>query len=276
MQAAACRCPWPQVEPASDTAPERGRSPRTSGAVPCLGIAPETRGARPANLDVKASRTPRRQGKDTMATEKVPLWLISTLKGGVRKSTTAMMLAFALANRGEDVLVVDADHGTQGVTDWATRVYADGGGLPVHVIQWAPSQGLLVPFVQRAIRETGARRVIVDVGGEAPEVLRQIIMIANLVVSPVGPEQGELARVSATASIVGPSGVPHVALLTRVPTPGAGIAREAREYLTGEGRQVLTTETEQNRERYAHVWGTVPADLGAYEPLTDELLKGWG
>lgn len=206
--------------------------------------------------------------------DKVPLWVVATLKGGVRKSTTVMMTAFALARRGEDVLVVDADHGTQGVTDWGTRVYAAGGELPFHVVQWAPSQGLLVPAVQRAQRETGARRVLVDVGGEAPEVLRQVVLIADRVISPTGPEQGELARVPATASIVRPTGVPMVALLTRVPNPGVGIAREARAYLVGEGHRVLDTEIEQHRERYAHVWGTVPADLGAYEPLTTELLNG--
>src|SRR5690606_1115935 len=98
-----------------------------------------------------------------MPNQKPPLWLISMLKGGVTKSTTATMLALALARRGEEVLIVDADHGTQGVTDWASRVYADGGEMPVHVAQWSPGLGLLVPFVQRQRKETGAGRVIVDV-----------------------------------------------------------------------------------------------------------------
>jgi cellulose biosynthesis protein BcsQ len=201
------------------------------------------------------------------------LWLIATLKGGARKSTTALLLAFELAAQGENVLVVDADAGTQGVTDWATRVYAAGGELPFHVIQWAPSQGLLVPFVQRAQRETGAARVLVDVGGEAPEVLKQAVLVADLVISPAGPEQGELARVPATASIVKPSGVPMLALLTRVPTPGKGIAREARGYLTREGHEVAEVEIPQNRDDYAHIWGTVPTSNGAYADLAAELVK---
>jgi len=203
----------------------------------------------------------------------VPVWVIAMLKGGVRKSTTAMMTAFGLAARGLEVLVVDADHLTQGVTDWGTRVYADGGELPFHVVQWAPSQGLLVPFLQRAQRETEASIVLVDVGGEAPEVLRQIVLAASLVISPTGPEQSELGRVPATATIVRGSTVPMMALLTRVPTPGVGIAREARRYLESEGLAVLDTEIPQNREVYAHVWGTVPDNLGAYGQLTGELLK---
>lgn len=202
------------------------------------------------------------------------LWLIATLKGGVRKTTTAMMLSFALAARGEEVLLIDADAGTQGVTDWASRVYAAGNELPFHVAQWAPSAGLLVPFVQKQQRETGARRVIIDVGGEAPEVFRQALHIADRVISPVGPEQAELGRIPATAALVQAASVPMSVFLTRVPQPGVGVAREVREMLTAEGHDVLTSETRQNRERYAHIWGHVPTDLGEYSDLAAELLKG--
>ena len=203
-----------------------------------------------------------------------PLWLVAMLKGGSRKSTSAIFLAFALAERGEDVLVVDADHGTQGVTDWATRIHVTGTLLPWHVAQWSPRMGLLVPFVQQQQRETKAQRILVDVGGEAPEVLRQIVLAATRVISPAGPEQGELGRLPATAAIVKPEGVPMSVLLTRVPVRGGGAARDARRDLTAGGYDVLATEIEQNRARYADVWGTVPADLGSYGDLADELLKG--
>lgn len=209
-----------------------------------------------------------------MTGSKVPIWVVAMLKGGSRKSTTAVMLAFALADRGEDVLVIDADHGTQGVTDWATRVYASGGELPYHVSQWTPRLGLLVPFVQQQRRETGAARVLVDVGGEAPEVLRQIVLAATLVIVPAGPEQGELARLPATAAIVRPTGVLLAVLLTRVPSPGRGSARDARRDLVDAGYDVLATEIEHHRERYADIWGTVPANLGSYATLAGELLKG--
>jgi cellulose biosynthesis protein BcsQ len=201
------------------------------------------------------------------------MWLIAMLKGGVRKSTTAMMLAFALAARGEETLVVDADSGTQGVTDWATRVYAAGEELPFHVAQWTHSLGLLVPFIQHQQRETGAQRVIVDVGGEAPEVVRQAVVIADRVISPTGPEQAELGRIPATAALVIPAGAPMSVLLTRVPIPGVGVAKAVREVLTVDGYDVLSTEVRQNRDRYAHVWGTLPKDLDSYGPLAAELLK---
>jgi hypothetical protein len=198
--------------------------------------------------------------------------LIATLKGGVRKSTSTMLLAFAYARRGLEVLVVDADAGTQGVTDWASRVYASGGELPFHVAQWAPSSGLLVPFIQRQQRETGATIVLIDVGGEAPEVLRQAAVLSDMVISPVGAEQSELGRIPATAAIVGD--VPMRVLLTRVPAPGQGASRLARESLTAAGYSVLAAETRQDRDRYATIWGTVPVALGAYDALADELGLG--
>jgi chromosome partitioning protein len=195
------------------------------------------------------------------------------LKGGSRKSTTAMMLAFALASRRHDVLVIDADHGTQGVSDWATRIYAAGGELPFHVAQWTPRLGLLVPFIQQQVRETLAGRILVDVGGEAPEVLRQVVLMATAVISPAGPEQGELSRLPATAAIVRPTGVQQLVLLTRVPAEGRGAARDARWDLADAGYDVLGTEIPQNRQKYADIWGTVPEDLGAYDALADELLE---
>lgn len=214
--------------------------------------------------------TPRRPA---VTTPRRPLvTVVAMLKGGTRKSTTCMMLAFALSERGEHVLVVDADPGTQGVVDWTSRIYADGGEVPFHVVQWTPRLGLLVPFVQQQAHETEARRVLVDIGGEAPEVLRQVVLIADLVIAPGGAEQGELARLPATASIVTPAGVPLAVLLTRVPAPGSGSARDARRDLTADGYHVLTTEIERNLDRYAHVWGSVPETVGAYGPLADELM----
>jgi CobQ/CobB/MinD/ParA nucleotide binding domain len=208
-----------------------------------------------------------------MSAGRRPVWVVSTLKGGSRKSTTAMLLAFSLAARGHEVLAIDADHGTQGVTDWATRVYAAGGELPFHVVQWTHRLGLLVPFIQQQARETGAGHVLVDVGGEAPEVLRQVVLAASLVITPAGPEQGELGRLPATAAIVRPTGVPQAVLLTRVPAAGRGAARDARRDLEDGGYDVLRTEIPQNRQQYADIWGTVPGDLGAYEDLADELLE---
>lgn len=203
------------------------------------------------------------------------VWLIAILKGGARKTTTAMFTAFALAAKGHEVLVIDADTGTQGVTDWVTRMFTNDPDvdLPFHVHQWSHGLGLLVPFVQQKQRETGASIVIIDVGGEAPEVLKQAALLADLVVSPVGAEQGEIGRLDPTKAILGPAATRQLLLLTRVPQKGVGAARAARDSFMADGYQVLRAEIPQNRDRYAHVWGSVPDDLGDYDSLADELLK---
>jgi CobQ/CobB/MinD/ParA nucleotide binding domain len=209
-----------------------------------------------------------------MAKPKPEIWVVGLLKGGASKTTTTMFLAFALAARGEDLLVCDADYGTQGVTDWGSRVYAEDGELPFHVSQWTPRLGLLVPFVRQQAQQTGATRVLVDVGGETPEVLEQIAVAAKRVITPVAPEQAELGRIPSTAIILQKASAPQSIVLTRVPVPGKGAARKARRDLAAAGYDVLATEIPHHLARYADPWATVPDDLGAYGDLADELLKG--
>ena len=59
------------------------------------------------------------------------------------------------------------------------------------------SIGLLVPFIQQQARETLAARIVVDVGGEAPEVLRQVMMTATMVITPTGPDYYRVQRLVA-------------------------------------------------------------------------------
>lgn len=207
------------------------------------------------------------------------VYVVSTLKGGVRKTTTTLLTAWAMGNHGDDVLVIDADAYTQGVTDWISTAWmvADGQGIPFHVAQWSPRLGLLVPFISDQVKRTGARVVLVDVGGEAPEVLAQAASLARAtggaVISPVGAEQAEVGRLAATREIVQQNGAQMAVLLTRVPAPGRGAARAVREDLTAAGFTVLPTEVEQNRARYSDIWGTIPADLGAYTAVAGDVAQ---
>jgi len=192
------------------------------------------------------------------------------LKGGARKTTTIAMLAFALAKIGEEVAVIDADTYTQGLTEWVSSIYAGGGEPPFHMHQWSRAAGgLLVPFVQRVQADTGAGYVLLDMGAEDPDAVRQVLPLLDLVVSPVGPEQAELSRVPATRALVAPLH-PHL-LLTRVDQVGIGMAAAMRDDFSRAGYRVLDIEVPRNRQQYAHVFGTVPEHLGAYEQVAAEL-----
>lgn len=217
---------------------------------------------------------------------KPKVWLFGILKGGARKSTSAIFCAYACAEAGEKVLLIDADAGTQGVTDWASRLYANGDDeMPFYIRQWAHSEGLLVPWIKDQIKTIGAvDRVLVDVGAEYPQVLAQAAMMADLVIAPCGPEQSELSRLEPTRSLLMRDGAPPLAvLLTRVPSAGKGIAKSVRDVLESSAFYVLPVEIPHNREQYAHVWGTSLAGelvdgiqqyrTGEYGPLVDHLRK---
>jgi cellulose biosynthesis protein BcsQ len=206
--------------------------------------------------------------------EKYQVWPFLMLKGGIRKTTSAWFVAQGLARSGANVLLIDADSGTQGVTDWATRVWNAGSEPAFFVRQWTPRLGLLVEFVREQQANTGARYVIIDVGAEFPEVARQAAMISTMCVMPVGAEQAELARLSETSRLIEQANplAARLVLLTRVPQPRRGVAQQVRELLTGEDYVVLNVEITHNRDRYAHVFGKVVVDLGEYDPLIDELV----
>lgn len=196
---------------------------------------------------------------------------VATLKGGVRKTTTAAMLGFAYAARKLDVLLIDADTHTQGLTDWMSTVYASDVELPVDGAQWSRRDGgFLVPFVQRKQAETGAQVVILDMGAEDPDAIRQVLPIVDRVLSPVGPEDAELRRMPATRALVAPA--EPLVLLTRVDRAGMGSAVAARQALSEVGLTVARWEVERSRTLYADAFGTVPTNLGAYTGVADEVL----
>jgi chromosome partitioning protein len=199
------------------------------------------------------------------------VWAVVMLKGGARKTTTTALTAFALADGGAEVLVVDADTHTQGLTEWLSLASADGRALPVSFMQWSRSAGQpIAPFIRHAQRATGAQWVIVDLGAEDPHAIRQVCAIADMIISPCGPEQAELSRLPATRALVAP--LHPLVLLTRVDQPGRGAAADMRAVLEADGCAVLRTEVPRDRARYAHVYGSVPDDCGAYAAVAGELL----
>lgn len=199
------------------------------------------------------------------------------LKGGTGKTTTSMMLAFAWARQGLRVVVVDADTVSQGSADWAAMILDSGGDCPVRVVPY--TRGNLAVYAERAERDHGAERVIIDMGSETPDMFRVACVWADQLIAPVSWKTGELRRVQATIDEAAVAGEQNerlraAVLLTQVDRPGAGRARDARDALGALDvfpPFVLKTEIPDHGTLYAEAWGRVPDRLGAYQDLAIEL-----
>jgi cellulose biosynthesis protein BcsQ len=212
--------------------------------------------------------------------------LVSTLKGGPGKTTTAVFTAIGLARRGLKVVLICADTRTRGALDWIQEAVRQGYGVPFTLVVWHESDGPLSVFAQNTEREQGADVVIVDTGGEQPEAFTHGALFADRLICPVGPMNGELRRIVETyrhAAAVDEMGSPVLmsVLLTRVPQVRRGKARIARTDLEATdatadkpyrlGLHVMETEITRAGP-YEECYGLIPDDLGEYEDLTDELV----
>lgn len=204
--------------------------------------------------------------------------LVAALKGGPGKTTTAVMLAFAYAARGERVAVVDADRFSQGASDWWTMLAEDNKGLSCPVTFHAWPGGPIDVYARQVERTSDATMVIIDTGGEDPNTFAAACRWASFLIAPCGPMTAELRRMPATFEVATATAerfnpeLSAAVLLTRVPQPGRGQAVRAREDLAALDAPPVVLATEISRQgAYADAWGTVPADLGEYDQLVDEL-----
>ena len=160
---------------------------------------------------------------------------VTSEKGGVGKSTLAVHLAGAIAERGLRVTLVDEDGRVGSSLGWARR----GPGLPFEVLE--PDE-----VKPKAVRDLDA--LIIDTEGRPRrKELRELSERADTILVPSGVSTLELESTLSLADFLTREGGARRKLkvvLTRVP-PNSGAGDRAREDLREAGLTVCNTLVRQ-------------------------------
>ena len=204
---------------------------------------------------------------------------ITSEKGGVGKSTLAVHLTGALAERGLNVVLVDEDGRIGSSASWARRGLEraagreggeSGGGLGFEVLE----PGEVRP---RRLRELDA--LVIDTEGRPKRrELRELSERADTILLPSGVSMLELEATAALAEFLNTEGGARRKLkvvLTRVP-PNSGAGEHAREDLREAGLTVCNTLVRQYAVylRAAEL-GVLCRDLPPREDAGGRAAQAW-
>jgi len=168
----------------------------------------------------------------------VPVIVMASPKGGVGKSTCAVLLASEFARMGADVTVLDCDP-NKSLTRWASH------GLPKGVtLHGDIGRSEIVPTIRAA--DGDGKIVIVDLEGVASQLVSRAISQADLVIVPMQPtaldaEIGSeaLALVKEEEDALGRK-IRHAVVLTKTSAAvKSRVQKELEEQLRGAGIDVI-------------------------------------
>lgn len=184
---------------------------------------------------------------------------IAHTKGGVGKSTSAILLALALHRTGAPVRVLDAD--AQGTAStWAAIAADDQQPLPFPVL----------PYHRDLLdSSTASHWTIIDTPPGSAAVIQQAIDAADLVIVPTAPSPADVQRVWPTLAAVA-----HrltVILLTQADLR-TRLLTEVRDVFEAEGIPVLHTVITR-REALRRTYGTTPERLYGYNDVLTEIQE---
>lgn len=198
---------------------------------------------------------------------------LTSLKGGVGKTTLAMHLARVLADEGRQVVVLDADSELS-ATRWRMQVgEISPQPLPFQVVTAERDQ------IMQQVRGLKAQdfTVILDTPPNDREMLRSAATIADLVLVPVLPTALDVDRGAVSLRLLEDMGfaLPNLrfaALLNRA---------SSRQRQTREADEVLNQTTRVRTvipqlTAYQEAFGLVPKNLSHMAELWEEIKARFG
>lgn len=113
---------------------------------------------------------------------------VGNIKGGVGKSTLAVNISVALAQRGRDVLLIDGDEQASAATFAEIRADLTSSGVSFTTVQLHG-----VAIRQQMCQLTGKYgEIVIDVGGRDTGSLRAALTVADAILVPFQPRSVDL------------------------------------------------------------------------------------
>lgn len=163
----------------------------------------------------------------------MPVISFVTPKGGAGKTTTAILVACELAERGRSVIILDADP-NQPITDWATKPIAPPAG--VKVVSGVDQNNILDSLDDSV---TKADWVLIDVEGSANLAANYAIAGSDAVIIPAQKSQTDARQAVRAVKLVRDASkaqrraeIPHALLFTRTSSIVAGVQRDVVDALS--------------------------------------------
>jgi chromosome partitioning protein len=141
---------------------------------------------------------------------------VGNIKGGVGKSTLAVNIAIALAQRGRDVLLIDGDEQASAATFAQIRAerFEQPGFTTVQL------QGAAIRQQLRQLADKYGE-IVIDVGGRDTGSLRAALTVADVILVPFLPRSVDLWAAPQIAALVGEARHVNPALKARSILNGA-------------------------------------------------------
>ena len=158
----------------------------------------------------------------------MPIIAVANPKGGAGKSTTTLLVACHLAQRGAKTCVIDADP-NQPIHDWKA---VGSSASTLQVVGNAREDSIMDTIEEQASKHTF---VFVDLEGTASLLVSRSITFADFVIIPIQASAVDVRQAQKAISAVrneerliqrsNPARrIPHKVLMTRTPAPGAPVS----------------------------------------------------